>query len=94
MGKIAGKVPKLQEKLFDFPYFRQKFDRLFLSPYITNEMQPKSTYARVNSQHEKNNASSAVHKKIHNPKFRSSHDCIIKEILYKIMQITLFKGLG
>ena len=33
MGKIAGKVPKLQEKLFDFPYFRQKFDRLFLSPY-------------------------------------------------------------
>ena len=25
----------------------------------------KSTYARVNSQHEKNNASSAVHKKIH-----------------------------
>ena len=31
MGKIAGKVPKLQEKLFDFPYFRQKFDRLFLS---------------------------------------------------------------
>ena len=24
---------KLQEKLFDFPYFRQKFDRLFLSPY-------------------------------------------------------------
>ena len=33
MGKIAGKVPKMQEKLFDFPYFRQKFDRLFLSPY-------------------------------------------------------------
>ena len=33
MGKIAGKVPKLQEKLFDFPYFRQKFDRLFLSLY-------------------------------------------------------------
>ena len=33
MGKIAGKVPKLQEKLFDFPYFRQKFDRLFQSPY-------------------------------------------------------------
>ena len=33
MGKNAGKVPKLQEKLFDFPYFRQKFDRLFLSPY-------------------------------------------------------------
>ena len=33
MGKIAGKVPKLQEKLFDFTYFRQKFDRLFLSPY-------------------------------------------------------------
>ena len=33
MGKIAGKVPKLQEKLFDFPYFRQKFARLFLSPY-------------------------------------------------------------
>ena len=33
MGKIAGKVPKLQEKLFDFPYFRQKFDRLFLSSY-------------------------------------------------------------
>ena len=33
MGKIAGKVPKLQEKLFDFPYFRQKFDRIFLSPY-------------------------------------------------------------
>ena len=33
MGKIAGKVPKLQEKLFDFPYFRQKFDRRFLSPY-------------------------------------------------------------
>ena len=25
----------------------------------------KGTYARVNSQHEKNNASSAVHKKIH-----------------------------
>ena len=33
MGKIAGKVPKLQEKLFDFPYFRQKFDRLFFSPF-------------------------------------------------------------
>ena len=33
MGKIVGKVPKLQEKLFDFTYFRQKFDRLFLSPY-------------------------------------------------------------
>ena len=33
MGKIAGKVLKLQEKLFDFPYFRQKFDRLFLSLY-------------------------------------------------------------
>ena len=26
-------MPKLQEKLFDFLYFRQKFDRLFLSPY-------------------------------------------------------------
>ena len=33
ISKIAGKVPKLQEKLLDFPYFRQKFDRLFLSPY-------------------------------------------------------------
>ena len=33
MGKIAGKVPKLLDKLFDFPYFRQEFDRLFLSPY-------------------------------------------------------------
>ena len=33
MGKFARKVPKLQEKLFDFPYFREKFDRLFLSPY-------------------------------------------------------------
>ena len=30
MGKIAGKVPKLQEKMLDFLYFRQKFDR---SPY-------------------------------------------------------------
>ena len=33
MGKIAGKVPKLQEKMFDFPYFSQKFDRFFQSPY-------------------------------------------------------------
>ena len=34
MGKIAGKVPKLQEKLFNFPYFRQKFDRLILRTSI------------------------------------------------------------
>ena len=33
MGKIAGKVPKLQEKMFDFPYFSQKFDRFFQSPF-------------------------------------------------------------
>ena len=35
MDKIAGKVPKLPEKLFDFPYFIQKFDRLFLSPRLS-----------------------------------------------------------
>ena len=33
MGKIAGKVPKLQGKIFDFPYFSQKFDRFFQSPF-------------------------------------------------------------
>ena len=29
MGKITGKVPKLQEKMFDFPHFSQKYDRVF-----------------------------------------------------------------
>ena len=43
MGKIAGKVPKLQEKLFDFPYFRQKFDRLFLSPYRLKKKEQSAT---------------------------------------------------
>ena len=33
MGKIAGKVPKLQGKMFDFPYFSQKFDPFFQSPF-------------------------------------------------------------
>ena len=42
MGKIAGKVPKLQEKLFDFPYFRQKFDRLFLKRKKTSKKKEQS----------------------------------------------------
>ena len=37
MGKIAGKVPELQEKMFDFPYFSLKFDQFFKSPYRLRE---------------------------------------------------------
>ena len=43
MGKIAGKVPKLQEKLFDFPYFRQKFDRLHKTSKTSKKKEQSAT---------------------------------------------------
>ena len=46
MGKIAGKVPKLQEKMFDFPYFSQKFDRFFQSPF---RLRKKTSKKKVQS---------------------------------------------
>ena len=47
MGKIAGKVLKLQGKMFDFLYFSQKFDRFFQSPSKKKEQSatvPKDVY--------------------------------------------------
>ena len=34
MGKIAVKVPKLEEKMYDFPFFSQKF---FFKVYLDLE---------------------------------------------------------